>query len=469
MAAEEYLQAGDAEAGTELLHRTLRAHGLRLPGSRNAALASLLRYRLQTLARGLSFRERAEPMVPHADIQRLDAMWLVWRTSSIVDHTAGMAFGARYLHGALRVGEPVRVMRGLAGEAVALSATSGRAMNRRVDRMLNRMDELRERVGNESDRAGALQARGLCAWFRGQPRDCLDHLDAALEIYRSVRRAVSFDVSQCQCFRFPALALLGQVRRLRGELEQAVGDARRRGDRFLVRNSTGGLASLRWIADDDTATALELATASLREAPEAYSTQHYYHLLTSLQVDLYLGRGAAAWRRITHHWATLRANHFLLLSYNRDELRQLRARAALACAAEQMEQGPAADLPSREKLLSDVESQARSIERHGLPIARPWSELLRAGVANLRGDRRQAMERLALGQRLCRREGLELYRAAARLAHGNLRGDDEGAAQQHEATTWMRDETIVDPMAMARMLVPGTLGPHPSSGTRRST
>ncbi|HEX6240503.1 MAG TPA: AAA family ATPase, partial [Polyangiales bacterium] len=452
LSAEQYLQAGENAAGLRLLKRTLAATGLELPRSPAAALRALLRARLRLAIRGSAPR-------PHGarkragNLERTDAYWLVWRTITLIDHTVGIACAAQFFLECLDLQDDQRLLRGYATEAVALSATPTKLVWPRVDRMLEHCHALSRTSSDRVMRGGYHHTRGVAMWFRGELRATVEHLDNAIAEYRRVRRAVAFDIGQCEAFRVPALSLLGDVKRLRAEADEIVLDARRRGDRFVLRNVTAGQCSVAWIAYDECDTALELARDVFDEAESsgtAFSIQHYHTLIARTQVALYRGQSQAAWQLMDEHWENLVRGHILLVSFNRDEAWQLRSRAALAYASE---------LPAgsreRQSLLKLVRGDARRIRAHGLRPCEPWAALLLAGVERLSGHSESAAQLL---QRACAgfdQEGMQLYASATRFALGSLLsgGVVERLTQQAQADMWAQG--IKWPAAVAAMLAPG--------------
>ena len=123
LAAELLLQSGNPREGERVLRRVLDAVGVSLPTSPAAALAAVLWQRARLNLRGLQPKPR--PAVRATHYHRLDALWagstgLVW-----VDPIRSGVMHAQHVREALDSGEPMRVLRAYAGEAVVLGAMGG--------------------------------------------------------------------------------------------------------------------------------------------------------------------------------------------------------------------------------------------------------------------------------------------------------------------------------------------------------
>ena len=85
----------------------------------------------------------------------------------------------------------------------------------------------------------------------------------------------------------------------------------------------------------------------------------------------------------------------------------------------------------------------------------PFASLLRAGVADLRDERTEALSLLAEAMEAFSLADIELYAAATRRRLGETLGSERGAELVAEADEWMLGQRIKNPLAMTRMLAPG--------------
>ena len=98
--------------------------------------------------------------------------------------------------------------------------------------------------------------------------------------------------------------------------------------------------------------------------------------------------------------------------------------------------------------------EARRIRKDDLPPARPYADLIDAGLAFLRGDPQAAagaLSRAVSGFDLAK---MSLYREAARYRLGRLRGGDDGAQLEQQSLRFMAEQGIRNPARMVAMLAP---------------
>src|SRR2546423_6331158 len=120
--------------------------------------------------------------------------------------------------------------------------------------------------------------------------------------------------------------------------------------------------------------------------------------------DLYVGDGRAAWERLTASWKALARSLFLRVQVVRIEAMCMRARAALAAAAQTND-------PS---LLREATTAAAKLEKEGAHWATALAHLLRAGVAAIGKDDRAMHTHLDASAELFTQEDMQLYAAVAR-------------------------------------------------------
>jgi hypothetical protein len=87
--------------------------------------------------------------------------------------------------------------------------------------------------------------------------------------------------------------------------------------------------------------------------------------------------------------------------------------------------------------------------------ANPLAQLIRAGIAALRGSQTDALALLADAEEGFTRAEMNLYAAAARRRRGQLLGGQDGQARLVEADAWMTGQDIRNPARLAAMLAPG--------------
>jgi tetratricopeptide (TPR) repeat protein len=481
LAAAQFLKGGHRDEAEAALRTVLSPLRLELPRSRREAMRKTLVSRVRLLVRGLDFDRRARGEVPAQTLDRLDILHVLAVTVAWVDHTKAAWLGTRFLLEALDAGDASRVARALSTEVALWAPLAGAISQRQVDRMLTLLAELGSDSGVElsaADRAGYYLCRGIVASCRGRFAAACADLTRARDMASAVPYGIAFELSNCEIFRLPVLAVLGRLRELRVDLEAALRTADDRGDDFLVSMCGAGEPSLAWLASDQPDEAARWADRALRlTAPgyssDSYSTQHYLHLFTSVSVELYRERGLEACERMETAWPQLEANYFLTLRWVREQLLFLRARAAIAAALaiRHGERSPRAAIGA-EKWLSLALEQATKIERHRLPFAPPMTDLVRAGVAGVRRQRAKArahLERAAAGFGA---QEMHLYEHIARYCLENpaatppssspSSGSPEGSTSSSpagplEGQAWLLAQGVRRPEALAHLLSPGCL------------
>jgi hypothetical protein len=208
--------------------------------------------------------------------------------------------------------------------------------------------------------------------------------------------------------------------------------------------------NLVWLVDDNP----DAALADLEEKPWSppeggFHTQHWYDLRARAEIDLYRRTASETLTRAASGFHALEGSLLLRVQLVRSEADWLRGRLGLAAA----EAGDA-------RGLAEAEQRARRLDHEGMPYARVWSLLLRAGVAVLRRRAPDALELLRSAGDQAEDHHLLLCAAAARHRLGTLTGGKEGAGLVARAEAWMAEERVRAPARMFEVVAPG-FSPQP--------
>jgi hypothetical protein len=250
-----------------------------------------------------------------------------------------------------------------------------------------------------------------------------------------------------------SLAYLGELRTLRARQTDLLNEARQRGNLLAAICFASGVANIRWLAADDPDEAQARTDEAL--APwkdDEFRFPQYLHLLACVNISLYRGDAADAWRRITREWPRVLSSMSLQVQNFRVTLCHLRARCALALATS-TEAAPS--WAKREALLMVARRDARLIAKEDVAWAPSLSLSLEGGLAAASGDVTTANERLAAASIAYSRLGMHLHAAATDHERSGLLGGDEGRALLNRAERWMVDEHVVRSERLATTLVPG--------------
>ena len=129
-AALQFLISGHVDAGLDTLRIVLASVGMGLPNTPRQALLSLLPRRMHLRLRGLRFHTRDASQVPVKELNQIDMCWSAVAGLSMIDPIFGALFQARHLLMALRAGEPDRLARAFAVEAMHVSMAGGAQQRR---------------------------------------------------------------------------------------------------------------------------------------------------------------------------------------------------------------------------------------------------------------------------------------------------------------------------------------------------
>jgi hypothetical protein len=450
-AAEQLLRSGRVDEGLPILRQVLERIGMKLArGPRQALLGFLVR-RIRVRLRGLSFRERPAAEVPPDDLIRIDACWSVAASLSLIDTIQGRDFQARHLLLALRAGEPYRVSRAIAIEG-GYASLPGRSARARVDRTIDYALTLAHRVGDPHALGLAYLDAGIAAYMQGRWEEAWKEAERCERIFREKCTGVAWELAATHVYSLRTLVFLGRVRELKDRLPRLLKEAAERGDLFeetSLRVRHAYIVDL--MADRPERARAELRAATSHWSRHAFYLQHYFCLVSETEISLYSGSGSPAWAGLLRQWGDLSRSMLLRASQLfRIEARHLRGRCAVA-AAERRD----LSAPSRERLLRVAARTARQIRRERAPWSDPLAVLLRAGVASLRGERKEALadlEAAAVGFDAAK---MALYAAATRRCRGLLLATDDGRELAASAESWMRREGIQNPERMTAMLAPG--------------
>jgi hypothetical protein len=290
------------------------------------------------------------------------------------------------------------------------------------------------------------------AYWQERWQEVIPLADRSIEIFTTQCTGAAWEATTVQTFRLASLSHLGRVRELTQCLPVILDGASRRGDLFALSMVRTGHTVLAPLAADDPERALREAETML--APyetDHFTSQHFHHLIATVQAHLYTGEPWKAWRRIVVAWPRLRQMGYLFLACLACQLRYLRAITALAAA----DSPPPDDLRrwTPRRLGRVARREARLLARAAVPSGAPRAAAVRAALAASRGDRAGQRAALAAAIDGFERAEMALHAAGARL---QLAAVDGSAASWTEAERRLRAEDVRDPIALLRTLVPGS-------------
>jgi serine/threonine protein kinase/tetratricopeptide (TPR) repeat protein len=451
-AAEQLLVSGRVDEGLAAIEQVLASIGMRLPRTSRAAFLSLLWRRLLLRLRGTQFRERDSTQVATERLIAIDTCWSVTVGLGLVDTIRGLDFGTRGLLLALRAGEASRVARALALE-VGVSGTGGTRRAEATEEIVKQAMRLAKKLGEPRIEGLATVTSGIAAYLRGDFALARERLERGERVLRERCRGVTWELDTATTMLFRALLFLGDWPEIRRRLPAALEGFAARGDLYAetnVRSRMGWVARL--MDDQPEAARREAIDAVARWSHASFHLQHYWQLTGLTEITLYEGRPEAAWEVIERTWPQLAATNLLRVQFTRVEANHLRLRAAVAAMA-----ASGLDGEMYRQLQPMVDRHLSRVERERIDWSLPLTQLLRAGLAALEGQRETAAALLERAIAGCETHQLGLYGAAARRRLARLLdGEGEGAgARLAAATAGLTRLGATRPDRWCDVLVPG--------------
>lgn len=448
-AAEQLLRGGHLKEGLELTRSILTAIGFPFPRSQRRALVSLVLKRIRIRLRGLDFVERDASQISEAELFRIDMCWAIAAGLGAVDLIRGADFHCRHLLLALEAGEPSRVARAIAFETAQSVAPGGKSRER-GRQLVERAQELAQRVGQPHALGLSIWADGIAAYLAGQWKKGAERCERAAEILRDQCTGVAWELAMAQRFMLSSLLHLGEVREVALRVPGLLATALEQGNVFFATELRTRM-NLIWLAEDSPERARAEVVEALKAWPqEGFHLQHYSAMLALSQIELYVGDSEAAWKCVHGQWQPLKQSMLLHNQVLRIEAWHLLGRTALGSVA-----SPLLKAAERDSRLQTAELMAQRIAKEKTMWANGYVSLLRAGIAKQRGNSTGAVKFLKQALEDFERANMNLYGAASRRCLGELIGGESGQGLISEAEAWMERQRIKNPAAMTRMLAPG--------------
>lgn len=444
-AAAQLLRSGHVDSGLEVLRKVLDGLGMTMPESSRGALVSLLAQRTSIRMRGLRFRERPESKVPDEDLTRTDISWAVSVGLGFVDTIRGAEFQARHLRLALKTGEPYRVARALSVE-VGYRYTVGQKGAKSAEKVLAMAKSLAERLDRPHIYALNDLMAGIGAVCEGRWTDAIRLCQSAERILRGQCHNVSWETNSARIMALWGRWYTGALAEIARRVPELISGARSRGDLYAEATYRSYFVPMVLLARDlpDKA-ATETTRALANWSQRGFHFQHYFQLFAATQVDLYRGEYQAAVDRIHERWAALSRSLLLQVQQNRIEALHFRARSELCLGRQQ------GDL----EMVAGAERAAQKIRRESTGWGDGLADLVRAGVAHVRGQQARCEQLLEQAADLLEGRDMHLYAAAARRQLGRCIGGQRGAELIEQADALFAKERVRNPARMAAMMVPG--------------
>jgi tRNA A-37 threonylcarbamoyl transferase component Bud32/tetratricopeptide (TPR) repeat protein len=444
-AALQLMISGHLDEGVATLRGAFRHMGMNLPESPRRALASLLCHKFLLRCRGLGFRIRDESEVRVEELIQIDLCWAGAVGLTAVIPILGADLQTRGLLLALRAGECYRIARAVAMEASHVSTAGGRGRGRVIE-LIGMAETLAQRVDNPHAKAMTIYARALAKHFLGEWKTACEWFERAEEMLRNHCTGVFWELNVVHWLWLNSLVRRGELNEVRRRWPVLLQEAQERGDLFAETNLVFCMAILRLANDEADGLDGELERIMLRWTRKGFTVQHASAFRARIHILLYRGESAKASKLIAATWPLFQQSKILRFQLLRIELRELRARCAIAIAG---------NSTSPETLLRSAEWDARGLDRERSPWASAYAQFIRGGIALRRGDAVKAEELLTKAAASFEAVDMKLNAAVTRRRLGELIGGDRGRALVEEADRWMMVQQIQNPARWAAMYAPG--------------
>jgi hypothetical protein len=200
-----------------------------------------------------------------------------------------------------------------------------------------------------------------------------------------------------------------------------------------------------WLAADDPDRARDEVIAAMTSWPrKGFHLQHYTSLVALAQIEVYTGDYEVAWKHIEGQLKPLEKSMLLRIQGLRIDAMQVRGRLALASAVGE----------NRVARLKIAEAVAHRIARENMIYANPYAALIRAGIANRRGDVDSAVTQLEKALKEFESADMTLYAVVARHRLGEMIAGDRGRELREKANEWMSGQLIKNPARIMNLMAP---------------
>lgn len=451
-AAEQLLLSGRIDEGMRVMADVLTATRMPLGQRGKRALPSLVLGRIRVGLRGLRYRVRSEAELSTLDLMRLDVAWTMACSMGFVDYIRGADFQNRHLLLALRAGEPRRLGRALALEALN-AAAPGRGARRRTDLLLQASSLLVDQAPDRDWALGLLSlARGVAAYLHCDTEEAVTHCSSAVETLTTRCAGAIWERVTAQRFLIASLFHAGEFARLNLTVPPLLAEAEATANLYARQFFRSGYSIASWLVRDEVAEARrQLALARDEWRSVNYQLPDYNRLISQTYIDLYAGEGERAAATIREQWPIIKEAQLLRIGIVRVQLWQLRGATALAAATDLARRGDAATAAS---LRLEARHCVKKLVADSSPRAQPMAALLSAACDFADGAVATAQRNLQRAADAFERQGMHLFAASARHMLGRVCGDESSEAAK-KARALFAVQGIARPNQMMRMLAPG--------------
>ncbi len=457
-AAENFLAAGHIAEGSQALEPLFAAQRLSFPRSAGGAMLALL-----PLAADLWFGRRVTSWLTPAEIAgapepsggadfALDLYWAAAKGLAAVDPVRAGYF----LCAGLRAAKSARSAFALARFGALFSAAVLSPAGGGLARWGRELLALAERVASERQDVylDALVKVALGQWHlqHGDYAACRRESEAGRALFAQHCVGVQWETNIACMGLWRALEELGEFARVTEDVQQAIAQAERRGDRYAAVTALLYRAVFRLVADD-----LEGSDQDAAVGLETWTGHRQLHVQTAYACRvramgaLARGDALAAWQEVDAIWPRLVRSGMLRSPLVHIDFCGLRLRCALALLSAGGAPGPVQRLCRRE---------AARLAKHARAEARAIGLSAQAALLYQRGQSAGGAQLLARAEETFRAAGQLVLAELNALRGYELAGDERAA---HAICETLRARGVADPRRWAEVMAPGFVLPAAQS------
>ena len=448
-AAEQFLRSGHIDEALPVVEEVLAEVGLRIPSTPKLSLASLLVQRAKLWFRGLDFEERA--VVPAEELRKIDVCWALGNGMGGVDVVRGADFQARHLLLALKAGEPYRISRALAWEAILSAIEGGSSGFARASDIAPRAMAIAERLDNQHALAWATAAEAIRQFCLANWQTSRVTSEAAIALFQEHCADIGWEVGSMEMWWWlPSTRWLGDYSVLCRRAVACAREATERGDLYTVTGvRTHVLPHVHLIGDRPDDASREGDEAIREWSQKRWLTHHWCNALAQAHAALYSMRLGDALAGLERDGPQMQSALQMRLQTMRVQIVDVRSRVYAAAALEEPKQSG-----QRRELLGRADADAGLLEKEQLPWATALAKATRAATTKGRGDLEGASALYGRAAAAFRELHMAVHELAARLQVAKLDGGDEGERAAADIRIRLRERGVVSPERLAAMLVP---------------
>ena len=445
-AAEELLNGGHLARGREVAASVLAELQLSMPSTPARAIASALALRARLWLRGGLERPLTPSKTSPEALLQIDTMWAIMSGLAFMDPVRSLPLAARHALLAVDLGDPFRMLRALAIEAVGATMRRGGAQSAAL-RYLERAQSLLPRCDRPDAELLLLLFRGIVDQFSGRFASSLRYLSDADALAQRLGIYAGLEGTAPRFIRSSGRFWMGHVAATLAEVPPSVRQFAERGNIFAWTiysyHYAWALGLMGAIAEPE---------AIIKEVMARWSgvgvvLMHYWQLIADVHFGLVSGDPHRAWEAVEAAWPQIERHRLLVMPIHKVEASWLRGRAALSAAM-------GAKGPDAARLLQEVERAARRIDALQLDWGRGFSLSLRGGAALASGDNERAAGLLAEAEPHVEAVQFGTLLAAVREARARLIGGTAGETLRAAADAWRAAEGLPNLDAVCRVYLP---------------